>query len=98
MSQRPNIIKGNRESATGSAQREKVAQHPPMAGRGRGEGTRFGRANDAEGSSSQSAASQIVDPTQYQHQHQYEQPQYVEAQYEQPHQDEGEAHQQEAEA
>jgi len=45
-----------------------------MAGRGRGVGTRFGRANDAEGSSSQAAAS--VDLMQHQHQYEAYQPQH----------------------
>jgi len=53
------------------------------------------QANDAEGSSSQTTASQIVDPTQYQ-----QEPQYKHLQYQQPHQQEqkGEGHQPEAEA
>jgi len=50
-------MRGDRESATGSAQREKVAQRPPTTGRRRGGGMRFGRANDAEGTSSQAGAS-----------------------------------------
>jgi hypothetical protein len=49
MSQRLYRLKGDK--------REKEAQHPPQAGRQRGGGTRFGKANDAEGSSSQEVAS-----------------------------------------
>jgi len=64
MSQRPDRVSGGRESATSTAQREKEAQRPPQAhSLRRGGGTRFGRADDAEGSSSQEGASQIVDPT-----------------------------------
>ena len=77
--------------------REKEAQHPPQAGRQRGGGTRFGRADDVEASSTQAGASQIVDPMQYQHQHQHEvyQPQHqhrvYEPHYKQADQQEGEA-------
>jgi len=48
---------------------------------------RFGRADDAEGSSTQTGASQIVDLTQYQQQQQHE---AYQPQYEQPDQHEGE--------
>jgi len=63
-------MRGDRGSATWSAQREKVAQRSPMVGRRRGGGSRFAMANDAEGS--QTGASQIVDLTQYQQQYQQE--------------------------
>jgi len=52
MSQRPDRHRAGRESATWSAWRVKVAQGPPQVDRQRGGGVRFGRANDAEGSSS----------------------------------------------
>jgi hypothetical protein len=52
MYQRLDRLRAGRESAIGSARREKVAQCPPQAGRRRGGGTRFGRADDEERSSS----------------------------------------------
>jgi len=88
MSLRADRLRLGKESATSSARREKDAQRPPLAGRRRGGGTRFGRADDAEVSSSQVGASQIVDPAQYQHE-------AYQPQYEQADQLEGEAHQQE---
>jgi len=61
MSHRPERMSGDRESATSSARREKEALRPPMAGRGRGGGTRLGRVDCAGGSLSQTGPSQIVD-------------------------------------
>ena len=58
--------------------REKEASRPPMAGRGRGGGTRIARVDAAGGSSSHTGPSQTVDPTQYQvyeHPHGHEDPQ-----------------------
>jgi len=79
MSQRPDRLRGDKESSTNGARREKEAQHPPQPGRRRGGCTRF-----AEDSSSQAAVSKIVDPTQ--HQQKMYQPEYFQPQYEQPHQ------------
>jgi hypothetical protein len=69
MSQRPNPdrMRGDRESATGSARAERVATRPPQPSRRRGRGTRLGPS-----SSSQVDASQVVDPTQHHHQPHYE--------------------------
>ena len=57
---------GRVQSSTSSARREKEASRPPLAGRGKGGGTRLGRVDVAEGSSSQTGPSQTVDSTQYQ--------------------------------
>jgi len=46
-----------RGSSTSSAQREKQALRLPMAGQGRGGGTRLGRVDAAGGSSSQTGPS-----------------------------------------
>jgi len=67
--QRPDRLRLGRESSTSRAQRKKEAVRPPMAGRGRGGRTRFGRIDAARGSSSQTGPSQMVDSTQYQYQH-----------------------------
>jgi hypothetical protein len=66
---RPDRMKGDKESFTSSAQREKEAVRPPLAGRGRGGGTRLHRVDAAGGSTSQTGPSQMVDPTPYQHHH-----------------------------
>jgi len=82
---------------TSSAWREKQALHPPMAGRGRGGGKRLARVDDAEGSTSQTGPSQMVDPTQYQQDYQvYEQAQDQAYHFEesQPHQYQFDAYQQ----
>ena len=60
---------------TGSAWREKEALRPPMAGQGRGVGTRLARDDAAGGSTSKTGPSQTMDPTQYQqHYDVYQQP------------------------
>ena len=70
---RSDRLKAGRHAPTSSAQREKQALHPPMAGRGRGRGRLRGiglaRVDAAGASSSQTGLSQTVDPTQYQQQH-----------------------------
>jgi len=59
-------LRARRIAPTGSARREKEASRPPMAGRGRGGGTRLARVDAAGGSTSQTGPSQMVDPKQYQ--------------------------------
>lgn len=72
---RSDRLRAGRMAPTGSARREKEALHPPMAGRGRGGGTRLGRLDVAWGLTSQTGPSQTVDPTQYQqHYEVYQQP------------------------
>ena len=70
---RSDRLRLGRPASTSSAQREKQALHPPMAGRGRGRGRLRGiglaRVDAAGASSSQTGLSQTVDPTQYQQQH-----------------------------
>lgn len=69
-------LRAGRPAPTGSARREKQALRPPMAGRGRGGGTRLARVDAAGGSTSQTGPSQAVNPTQYQQDYQvYEQAQ-----------------------
>jgi len=73
---RSDRLRAGRPTPTSSAWREKQALHPPMAGRGRGGGTRLARVDAAGGSTSRTGPSQMVDPTQYQQDYQvYEQAQ-----------------------
>jgi len=58
-------------------------------------GTRIGKGDDAEGSSSQIVASQIVDSTQFQHRHEAYQPQYEQA-HQQECETQDEAHEEQA--
>jgi len=44
---RSDKFRAGRPAPTGSLRREKQALRPPMAGRGRGGGTRLGRVDDA---------------------------------------------------
>ena len=74
---RSDRLRAGRMALTSSARREKEALRPPMAGRGRGGGTRLARDGDdvAEGSTPQTGPSQTMDPTQYQqHYVVYQQP------------------------
>jgi hypothetical protein len=74
---RTDRLRLGRPAPTSSARREKQALRPPMAGRGRGGGTRLARDGDdaAGGSTSQTGPSQTMDPTQYQqHYDVYQQP------------------------
>lgn len=90
---RSDRLRAGRIAPTGSVRREKEASRPPMAGRGRGGGTRIARDDAAGGSSSHTGPSQTVDPTQYQV---YEHPHGHEYQFEdpQPHQYQFDAYQQ----
>jgi len=73
---RSDRLRAGRPAPTGSARLEKQALHPPVAGRGRGGGTRLARVDVAGGSTSQTSLSQTVNPTQYQQDYQvYEQAQ-----------------------
>jgi len=81
---RPDRMRGDRESSTSSARREKQVVRLLWLVEGEG-GTRLHRVDDAGGSTSQTDPSQTVDPTQYQHEqhHRYQyyqeeayQPQY----------------------
>jgi hypothetical protein len=62
---RTDRLRLGRPAPTSSARREKQALRPPMAGRGRGGGTRLARDGDdaAGGSTSQTGPSQTMDPT-----------------------------------
>ena len=82
-SQRPDKLRIRRQqNSTSSARREKQAVHPPLAGRGRRGGTRLAGVDATGASSSQTGQSQMVDPTQYQHeQHQSYQEEAYQPQY-----------------
>jgi len=67
---RSDKFRAGRLAPTGSARREKQALNHPMAGRGRGGGTRPARVDAAGGSLFQMGLSQMVDPTQYQQDYQ----------------------------
>ena len=54
---RSDRFRAGRPASTGSFQREKQALRPPMAGRGRGGGTRLGSVEAARGSTSQTGPS-----------------------------------------
>ncbi len=54
---RSDILRAGRIAPTGSVSREKEASRPPMAGRGRGGGTRIDRVDAAGGSSSHTGPS-----------------------------------------
>jgi hypothetical protein len=73
MSQRPEespdrFRLGTQHNSTSNARREKQVVRPPLAGRGRGGGTRLHMVDVAGGSTSQTGPSQMVDATQYQDQ------------------------------
>ena len=94
---RSDRFRAGRPAPIGSFRREKQALRPPMAGRGRGGGTRLGRVDVAGGSTSQMGPSQTVDPTQYQQDYEvYEQAQDQAYHFEepQPHQYQFDAYQQ----
>ena len=60
---RSDKFRAGRIAPTSSARREKEASRPPMAGRGRGGGTRLARVDATGGSTSQTGPSQTVDST-----------------------------------
>jgi len=88
MSERPNRLRGGRETSTRSARSEKAVARLHH-GRRRQGSTRIRRSDEADATTSKAIASQIVDPTQHQHQHDAYQPQYEQAK-----QQKGEAQQQ----
>ena len=84
---RSDRFRAGRLAPTGNFRREKQALLPPMAGRGRGGGTRLGNVDAAGGSTSQTGPSQTVDLTQYQLDYEvYEQAQAYHFEEPQPHQ------------
>ena len=84
--ERTDRLRLGRHAPTSSARRKKQALQPPDGrGRGRVGGTRLARVEVAGGSTSQTGASQTVDPTQYQHEQHYQEQAYQEQHYqEQP--------------
>ena len=88
MSARPDRLRAGRETTTGSAHAKMSLRTLLRLVDGDRDDTRNSRSDDAEGTTSQANASQIVVSTQYQHQHMYE---AYQPQYEQAHHQEGEA-------
>jgi len=84
--ERPDRLTLGRLAPTSSERREKQALQPPDGrGRGRVGGTGLATVDVAGGSTSQTGPSQIVDPTQYQHEQHYQEQSYEEQHYqEQP--------------